>query len=252
VVCVGFPQLSKLAESKKSPVLFPSCSQLVVQRHQNRGAGVSLQAFTLRVPGSWAGCLSSEQVRDWLAAFLQRPTPSLPPDPGAGDSRVSLSLPKRAVKVVSGLLDETESAALRRIIAAHMGALPARAQYVLPAAPRFERGAPMGRMPSLALPSAGSRQAQPSRIPEPEDSEPGWQPGRVMPWGGLPASQAQPIVLVRRELPSMWQMALEVALWIGLLVLGFWLLIRLFRSAPKVLPAAAKASAAFLPWMPSM
>jgi len=212
-----------------------------------------MQTFTLRIPGSWAGRLSSERVRDWLAAFLQRPTPNLPPDPGAGDSRVSLSLPKRAVKVVSGLLDETESGALRRIIAARVGALPScPAQYALPAAPRLEPGAPRGRVPSLALLAPRVRQVQLSRIPGPDDWEPGWQPGRVMPWGSPPVSMAQPTVPARHELPSMWQVALEMAFWIGLLVLGFWLLIRLFRSAPKALPAAAEASAAFLPWVPSV
>src|SRR6266849_7370790 len=212
-----------------------------------------MQTFTLRIPGSWAGRLSSERVRDWLAAFLQRPTPNLPPDPGAGDSRVSLSLPKRTVKVVSGLLDETESGALRRIIAAHVGALPScAAQYALPAAPRFEPGAPRGRVSSLALPAPRGHQVQPSRIAEPGDWEPGWQPGREMPWGLPPVSMAQPTVPAPPELPSMWQVALEMAFWIGLLVLGFWLLIRLFRSAPKALPAAAEASAVFLPWAPSM
>jgi len=82
--------------------------------------------FTLRVPSSWQS-LASADVRAILAAYLQRPTPNLPSDPGPGDARLSLSLPARAVKVVSALLNENESAALRRVIAASRG-LPFAAQ----------------------------------------------------------------------------------------------------------------------------
>ncbi|MBZ5702591.1 MAG: hypothetical protein LAN84_12175 [Acidobacteriia bacterium] len=84
------------------------------------------QAITLRVPSGWQS-LGSADVRSMLADYLQRPTPNLPADPGPGDARLSLSLPARAVKVVSALLNENETAALRRIIAASRG-LPSTVQ----------------------------------------------------------------------------------------------------------------------------
>lgn len=74
------------------------------------------RVFTLRVPLEWYGRISSDAVRAMLADFLQHPVP-LPADLGPGDARISLSLPERAVKVISGLLNDTESGALRRIIA---------------------------------------------------------------------------------------------------------------------------------------
>lgn len=80
------------------------------------------QTYTVRVPDSWAG-VGSADVRAMLAGFLQHPA-KLPPDPGPGDARLSLSLPARAVKVVAALLDESESGALRRVIAASRGELP--------------------------------------------------------------------------------------------------------------------------------
>jgi hypothetical protein len=53
-------------------------------------------------------------MRSWLEDFLREPH-VLPPDPGPGDERVSLTLPQAVVEVVSSRLRCSTSAALRRI-----------------------------------------------------------------------------------------------------------------------------------------
>src|SRR5438128_1763628 len=78
----------------------------------------------LRIPDAWEGRLRSADVRSWLAGFLQCPCP-LSPDPGAGNARVSLSVPKRAVKILEGVTGDSASGALRRLIATRLSALPA-------------------------------------------------------------------------------------------------------------------------------
>src|SRR2546425_3327878 len=81
-------------------------------------------AMKLRIPDAWEGRLHSADVRSWLAGFLQHPCP-LSPDPGAGNARVSLSVPKRAIKILEGVTGDSASGALRRMIATRMSALPA-------------------------------------------------------------------------------------------------------------------------------
>lgn len=82
-----------------------------------------MRVFSLRAPSRWVGRLTSEQVRGWIGDYLRAPKP-LPADPGPGDVFISLFLPERAVKVLSGLVDAPSSAALRRLIAAHIPTLP--------------------------------------------------------------------------------------------------------------------------------
>jgi hypothetical protein len=79
----------------------------------------------LRIPDGWEGRIHSEDVRDWIQGYFQRPNSSLPHDPGAGNARVSLAIPRRAVKVLEGLTGDPPSVALRRVIAANVLALPA-------------------------------------------------------------------------------------------------------------------------------
>ena len=86
-----------------------------------RGAPVPVK---LRIPDAWEGRIHSEDVRNMLQGWFQRPY-QLPADPGAGNARVSLNLPDRAVKVFEGLTGESPSVGLRRLIAAHIPALPA-------------------------------------------------------------------------------------------------------------------------------
>lgn len=76
--------------------------------------------FTFRIPDSLAGRLNSAQMRTWLADFLRCPN-SLPPDPGSGEERVSLTLPRELVGSAAGYLRCSPSEALRRIAAPRLG-----------------------------------------------------------------------------------------------------------------------------------
>lgn len=127
------------------------------------------RTITLRIPKGWAGRVGSSDVRGMLAEFLQRPMP-LALDPGPGDARISLSLPARAVKVVSGLLNDTESGALRRVVAANLGVL------------RSPTAVPL-RIPSQSLPAR-----LPSRGRHVYALPPG-RPAKILTVGVLPPSQ---------------------------------------------------------------
>ena len=80
-----------------------------------------MNTFTLRVSGSLAEFLNSGQMRSWLEEYLHAPH-GLPHDPGPGDERVSLTLPQDLVEAVSGHLQCSISAALRRIAVEQVGA----------------------------------------------------------------------------------------------------------------------------------
>jgi hypothetical protein len=89
----------------------------------NRRSPRSRQIVTLRVPDAWAGHVTSARVRSILRQFRLRPG-KLPPDPGAGDTRISLSLPCHELAGLSSALG-SESTVLRRLIAWGMGFPPA-------------------------------------------------------------------------------------------------------------------------------
>jgi len=59
-------------------------------------------------------------MRSWLADFVRRPN-SLPPDPGAGYERISLTLPEELVRDASKYLHCSHSEALRRIAVQQLG-----------------------------------------------------------------------------------------------------------------------------------
>lgn len=77
------------------------------------------ETFTFRAPGGWASHLDSARMQAWLGEFLRSPR-SLPDDPGPGDDRLCLSLPKRPVNVLAAMLDANPSVALRRLAADHL------------------------------------------------------------------------------------------------------------------------------------
>jgi hypothetical protein len=79
-----------------------------------------MTTFTLRVSGNVADRLNSAQMRSWLAEFLRQPH-SLPPDPGPGDDRISLTLPAESVHGVAGILRCSPSEALRRLAVKAIG-----------------------------------------------------------------------------------------------------------------------------------
>jgi hypothetical protein len=70
--------------------------------------------FTVRTIAPQGNQLSSAQMRSRLAAFLRQPH-SLPPDPGAGENRVSFNLPRESVCDLAEFLRCSPSSALRRL-----------------------------------------------------------------------------------------------------------------------------------------
>jgi len=105
----------------------------------------------IRIPDSWYGRVHSAEVRGWMQSWFQNPY-AFPIDPGAGEARISLALPSRAVKVSEGLTGDSPSVALRRLIAVHVPTLSA-SRYGTPVA-----AFPEPRHASLASPATqGSR-----------------------------------------------------------------------------------------------
>jgi hypothetical protein len=84
-----------------------------------------MATFTFRIPNNMAGRLSSAAMRSRLTQFLRNPH-SLPPDPGSGYERTSLTLPGELVQQAGGFLRCSPSAALRRIAAERLGAQQTR------------------------------------------------------------------------------------------------------------------------------
>jgi hypothetical protein len=79
-----------------------------------------MTTFTLRASEETTARLTSAEMRLWLHDFICNPHP-LPPDPGSGYGRVSLTLPADAVNVVAGYSKSAISSALRRIAAERLG-----------------------------------------------------------------------------------------------------------------------------------
>jgi hypothetical protein len=75
-----------------------------------------MKTFTLRGPDGMAEQLSSATMRTWLEDFLRNPH-ALPPDPGSGYERVSLTLPESVVMSVASRCGSGVSSTLRRISA---------------------------------------------------------------------------------------------------------------------------------------
>ena len=73
-----------------------------------------MTTFTLRLTAPLAQHVSSARMRSWIAEFLREPY-SLPPDPGPGDGRISVTLPGESVQALAGFLHCTPSEALRRL-----------------------------------------------------------------------------------------------------------------------------------------
>jgi hypothetical protein len=79
-----------------------------------------MATFTFRIPDSMAGHLSSAEMRSWVKEFLRNPHP-LPPDPGSGYERISLTLPRSLVQTVAFDLRCSPSQALRRLAQERLG-----------------------------------------------------------------------------------------------------------------------------------
>jgi|SRR5579871_1000558 len=79
-----------------------------------------MTTFTLRAPEEITTRLSSAEMRSWLHDFIHHPH-KLPPDPGSGYGRVSLTLAADAVNAVATYSDSAISSALRRIAVERLG-----------------------------------------------------------------------------------------------------------------------------------
>jgi hypothetical protein len=79
-----------------------------------------MTTFTLRASEEITARLTSAEMRSWLHDFICQPH-QLPPDPGSGYGRVSLTLPGDAVNAVATYSKSAVSSALRRIAAERLG-----------------------------------------------------------------------------------------------------------------------------------
>jgi hypothetical protein len=79
-----------------------------------------MTTFTLRAPEEITRRLTSAEMRSWLHDFIYQPHP-LPPDPGSGYGRISLTLPADVVNAVATYSKSDVSSALRRIAAERLG-----------------------------------------------------------------------------------------------------------------------------------
>ena len=219
--------------------------------------------FTLRVPLGWQS-LGSANVRPMLATYLQRPTPDLPADPGPGDARLSLSLPSRAVKVVSALLNENESAALRRVIAASRGlpftvqarSLPIERPHARVIEAEVIR--PRALLPANSVVSDGTQKIEAASLRESLGRSMNVTPeyrakveARIAELEGKQSEAVQPEpVQARSEMISLWRIpAMRLLLLLALLFCGF---VFFYGRAHKTSePAKPKPGPRFRPWSPA-
>lgn len=209
-----------------------------------------MATFSFRAPERWAGQLDSGRVRGWLQEYFRHPQP-LPPDPGAGPSRLSLSLPERAVKVLEGLSGDSASGALRRLIAAHITSLAIVSQR-----PTLALSGPRGgtelsttglkrRVDSSLLPQAQEEphmlSLYPKELIQVSRSDEAVSPIRPM----CPVTQTPDWSQLPRVPP--WFVCVVVAI---LVVLVWWLL-RARRQGGEP-PGSGAAAAPFKPWIPKV
>ncbi len=212
-----------------------------------------MATFSFRTPEHWVGQLDSTRVRGWLMEYFQHPQP-LPPDPGAGPSRVCLSLPERAVKILEGLSGDSASGALRRLIAAHIKSLPIVSQRPGLALSEPRRGA---ELPAVSLPrrvdfgltppaqeeSCRCSPARKSLIHVPRSDE------MISPFRPTPLDPHRPEWSQLPKVPP-WVALVAVALVVALVVGLVWLLGRASRRGGS--PRSGAAGMRFKPWIPKV
>ena len=108
---VILPRFQPRTISESARILHASCTWI---------RNLSNATFTFRIPDELAGHLCSAQMSSWLADFLRHPS-SLPQDPGSGEKRISLSLPKDLVLDASKRVGCSHSETLRRIAVKELG-----------------------------------------------------------------------------------------------------------------------------------
>ena len=122
--------------------------------------------FTFRIPDNMAARLGSAEMRSWLNDFLRNPH-ALPPDPGSGYERTSLTLPRELVAHVAGYLRCSPSTALRRLAQERLSpkppttisppTIPRPAPFATPAQ-TFRTAPPVPRHPVATGPRSISHQ----------------------------------------------------------------------------------------------
>jgi hypothetical protein len=79
-----------------------------------------MTTFTFRAPEGITSRLTSSEMRSWMNDFVRQPH-ILPPDPGSGYGRVSLTLPADTVNAIATYSKCATSSALRRIAVERLG-----------------------------------------------------------------------------------------------------------------------------------
>lgn len=221
------------------------------------------ETYSLRIPEEWGGHVNSPRVREWLAGYFRQPS-SLPSDPGPGDLKVNLSLPRRAVRTLSAMHEVSQSSALRRLIALGLG-LPAAPSLLslpggvlLPSPPvsveTVSQPSLRPRKPLLALPEPNSGRLGLSLLQEQAAlrqrsiSQAVTRPRRSAvsegPWNNPVRVVRSAGALVRQEPLPVWEVvALSMAPAVFALLLSI-----LGGSAPA---GAVAAGQTFAPWTPA-
>jgi hypothetical protein len=193
-----------------------------------------MENFSLRVPEHWAGLVNSVCVQRWLADFFEAPRP-LPADPGAGQLQISLSLPARAVRVLSAGLGDSVAVALRRLSSLHLGSFPTGGRELV--------------LPAVIVPESLSWGA-----PSPEYGEPVEAPGysRLESYDNPPVNVGIPLVKSELAVPREWWAKLPFEMHVTLIVSGIFLLLAILLSGhckQEALPISSPRPE-FQPWTP--
>lgn len=82
-----------------------------------------MKAYTVKIPSQWEW-VDSDRARVYLREFFIHPL-MLPPDPGAGEHAARLTLNEKQVDALARGSGDKPAVALRRLLAARVGELPA-------------------------------------------------------------------------------------------------------------------------------
>jgi hypothetical protein len=202
-----------------------------------------MENFSLRVPDQWAGLVNSVRVQRWLSDFFEAPR-SLPADPGPGQLQISLSLPPRAVRVLSAGLGEPVAVALRRLSALNLGFLPSGGrELVLPAVTVSELSSWSAPSPECGESTEGpgyGRSEQPKHAAASEQYDKRWVNAEITLVGTEVVAQ------------SGWWAELPFEMLVTLIVSGIFLLLIVLLSGHRrreALPASSPRPE-FQPWTP--
>lgn len=159
MACLAFLRFTNSPITKFCSLLRPSCAQLNNPKYtttQNIWSD-RMTTFTIRVPQSMAGRLSSAQMRTWIIDFLRAPG-ELPRDPGPGEGRISLTLHKELVKNLAARWQCSPSIFLRRFAIFRLGSseAPMKAARITNSSGGTERSFILSSQSHDEIPTASS------------------------------------------------------------------------------------------------